>query len=391
MNPDPNLFEFATGKWLVDPSEAEAAKDAVYMGSVAPTIKKAADVAQGYMTRGEMGVDRKASTIKDKYTSQFDQMGQDAQNRVGLTMGGIDPSAQNEWRTQQQNMAQGLMNSRYGHAESAQRAQDMGLSQAMAQQKSMMAGATGPNRALSQRMGMQNLSDQQNQVIQQGRISAAQEAMQKQQLGANIMQQGRGQDLQMQGLNLQGQQGNLNAQMQQRQMNDQMTQMYMSQGFSRDEAQMKARMSAEQLMAQNYQTVMGGMLGGQDPKNQDATGGGILGGIGGALGGIFGSDERIKKDIKDKPREETYSFLDALEDASWIYKDPEAYGQGKHYGVMAQSAAKSKLGKSMLTSTPDGYMAFDIRKALGAALASVKGLHERLKTVEGPELAGAKA
>jgi hypothetical protein len=48
---------------------------------------------------------------------------------------------------------------------------------------------------------------------------------------------------------------------------------------------------------------------------------------------------------------------------------------------MAQDAEKSALGRSFVVDTPHGKM-IDGRKALGAALASIANLHQRLLGLE---------
>ena len=97
-----------------------------------------------------------------------------------------------------------------------------------------------------------------------------------------------------------------------------------------------------------------------------------------------GSDERIKKDIQPADHD-IRSFLDALHAKRYEYRDPGEPGQtpGEHYGVIAQDAERSKVGRTIVDEGPDGHKGFDVRNAFSALLASTADLHARLNALEG--------
>jgi hypothetical protein len=74
-------------------------------------------------------------------------------------------------------------------------------------------------------------------------------------------------------------------------------------------------------------------------------------------------------------------FLSALDPASYDYKQPEKDGAGRHWSVMAQSAAKTAAGRSFVEETPEG-LALDTRKATGVALTALAHLHRRQDKLE---------
>jgi hypothetical protein len=109
-----------------------------------------------------------------------------------------------------------------------------------------------------------------------------------------------------------------------------------------------------------------------------------VGGTGGGelINPYAASDERLKTDVTDE-RDKIDAMLDGLRPVGWRYKDPK-FGEGRHSGIMAQAMERSEAGKQVVVDTPDGKM-LDVRKALGAALASSARLNERLRKLEGAE------
>lgn len=93
------------------------------------------------------------------------------------------------------------------------------------------------------------------------------------------------------------------------------------------------------------------------------------------------SDRRVKKNVKRSPAE-IRRFLDALDAASYDYKDPDKHGHGRQVGVMAQSVAKSRVGRPIVTTMDGETLAIDARKAVGPLLAAVKHLHDRTAALE---------
>lgn len=105
--------------------------------------------------------------------------------------------------------------------------------------------------------------------------------------------------------------------------------------------------------------------------------GGALGGLGAALPFLF-SDKNLKKDIH-KADAASYEFLDALKPKKYEYRlEPNQ----PVFGVMAQDALKSKIGKTIVDKQA-GYLGFDPTRSLGALMAAASSLHQRVKTLEG--------
>tara|TARA_R100001594_G_scaffold2003_4_gene8257 strand:+ start:1077 stop:2180 length:1104 start_codon:yes stop_codon:yes gene_type:complete len=129
-----------------------------------------------------------------------------------------------------------------------------------------------------------------------------------------------------------------------------------------------------------------------------AIGGGFLGMAGGPAGIIAGagagyqvgagtgsaiSDERLKTNVNPhEGMEGAYQFLDALDGAR--YDIPATREQGS-YGVMAQSAERTPMGRSFVEQTPQGVRTLNPGKGFNALLLAQKSLHERLKRLEGGE------
>ena len=127
---------------------------------------------------------------------------------------------------------------------------------------------------------------------------------------------------------------------------------------------------------------------------------GILSGIG-ALTGFFGtgmnpagavagaqvgasfSDKRMKTNIDRKAgMEGAYQFLESLEGAKY---DLPANRERGSFGVMAQSAERTPMGRSFVERTPEGVRTLNAGKGFNALLLAQKSLHERLKRLEGGE------
>lgn len=109
-------------------------------------------------------------------------------------------------------------------------------------------------------------------------------------------------------------------------------------------------------------------------------------GIGGAVDTGIGlgarlltSDKDLKKDIK-KADKQVDKMLDKLSPYSFEYKNKK-HGEGKSTGIMAQDLEKSEAGKDLVVNTPEGK-GVDVKKALGAIMASQARLARRLKDLE---------
>ena len=170
--------------------------------------------------------------------------------------------------------------------------------------------------------------------------------------------------------------------------------------LSAEQGAANAALAREQLQFQRQQAedagndaLWSGILGALG-----ALGGGFLGMAGGPAGIAAGagtgyqvgsgvgntiSDERLKTNVN--PREGmagAYQFLDALEGAR--YDLPATQEQGS-YGVMAQSAERTPMGRSFVEQTPQGVHTLNPGKGFNALLVAQKSLHERLKRLEGGE------
>jgi hypothetical protein len=92
------------------------------------------------------------------------------------------------------------------------------------------------------------------------------------------------------------------------------------------------------------------------------------------------SDKNLKKDIKSEDKS-LDAFMRELDPKSFKYKDKKD-GEGKRYGVMAQDAEKSEVGKTMVKDTPHGKM-LDGKATTSALLAAISRLAERVDELEG--------
>lgn len=93
------------------------------------------------------------------------------------------------------------------------------------------------------------------------------------------------------------------------------------------------------------------------------------------------SDERLKTDIAPASSKDATEILDKLNKSIFKYKEPEKFGPGEHFGIMAQDLEKSRLGKTLVVNTPEGKMV-DVKKAAMASLALLSALNERIRKVE---------
>lgn len=126
----------------------------------------------------------------------------------------------------------------------------------------------------------------------------------------------------------------------------------------------------QQQAAANDAAMMGSIIG---------AGAGIAGAaIGGKGSGKSTSDEKAKKDVKPF---DVDSFLESLSGVQFSYKEPEKHGEGKQVGVMAQDVEKE--APQLVEEDQEGTKVIDYNKAGGPIFASLAGIHERLKKLEG--------
>lgn len=93
------------------------------------------------------------------------------------------------------------------------------------------------------------------------------------------------------------------------------------------------------------------------------------------------SDERCKMAMQEPSHQQMHGFMSAMDPSTFKYKD-QSYSPGTHLGVMAQDVDDSKLGADMVQEQ-GGIKQINVPKALGASLASLAYLNERLDKLEG--------
>lgn len=84
------------------------------------------------------------------------------------------------------------------------------------------------------------------------------------------------------------------------------------------------------------------------------------------------SDERLKTNIQEIPREELQEMRKHLKAYAFNYVNDD-FGTGDWVGVMAQDLEKSKLGKTLVVENEDGLKQIDLKKLLSMYLATMAG------------------
>lgn len=311
----------------------------------------------------------------------------------------FDPS-QRELRARQLGLADVLNQRAQGAGlddTAGQLALQRGTDQAI--QASMATAASNPS--VSPAMAQRIAAEQQRQVIadqtvQSARLRADEQATAQANLG-NVLQGARGTDVDLAttgaGLTTDIKTQNAGNVLTNRAQGDQYSLGLKDIGLRTDTATQGAQFAGTQLLSAEDQArrerearLREAKIAGESAKrgqNMQLIGAGLgAAAQGGAL--AVTSDERAKhKTDRQRTPEEINEFLDALDTASYEYKD-EHDGKGRKWGVMAQSVKKSKVGKSMVLRDPEsGHLMLDTRMGFGTALAAVKQLHERTKALEG--------
>ena len=292
--------------------------------------------------------------------------------------GQIDADPQAAIRSQQESLAAMLLKQAQGRGVSvAQEQLRSGLDQTRAGAASMAVSQPGISPAMAARAAADAQSRSGAAHTRDAGVLRAQEVQSAQQGLGGLLSGMRQQDI-----GLATSQAQLS--LEEQSMRDQLAANYMAAGMSANEANRQADLALEQMRMEREMQLEA--LAQEERKQNAAYSTKILGGFAkgmGAMAAAGGSDRRIKKKIKgaDKDAKE---FLDALTPHSWEYKEPDAPGRrhGKTYGIMAQDAAKSEIGKSFLTETPDGKMALDFQGGFGALLASAASLGRRMNKLE---------
>jgi hypothetical protein len=107
---------------------------------------------------------------------------------------------------------------------------------------------------------------------------------------------------------------------------------------------------------------------------------------GGAAAGataVLASDERVKTNVQEvsATAAEFEDFMSAMSANTYEYKEPEKFGDGLRFGLMAQDLEKTKLGKHMVRPV-DGVKMVEIAPLALATASGLSLVHQRLKELE---------
>jgi hypothetical protein len=231
--------------------------------------------------------------------------------------------------------------------------------------------------SLTQNTKLANLEAMKTKMIEQGKLDMAtnianlQKNVTLAETDAKLAVQSRSLDDGLAMANFQGQKElyGLEAELDMDQAKNDLTEM----GFDlqRDLAEMDAATQKEvaQLTAQ-WRRAQG------NDQKQSA----IIGAVGTVIAGFAASDVRVKTNISPGAGQ-VESFLDALNEYKYEYKDPEGDQAGMFVGVMAQDLEKTPMGASFVKDTPAGKQV-DYGHGLAAILASQANIHDRLRNLE---------
>lgn len=164
----------------------------------------------------------------------------------------------------------------------------------------------------------------------------------------------------------------------------------MNSGMSLEQAQQQANISMAEYAtgsaADQYAAGQGHAISQQNADTSSANaaiqGLGTVAQIGsGAVSAA--SDVRAKKNVLSADKDVT-EFLKSLAAKTWDYKDPQKHGAGRHLGVMAQDLEKSRMGKDMVKTGPDGVkmVQYGGAKGMAAIVASLAHLAEKMDKLE---------
>jgi hypothetical protein len=334
------------------------------------------------------GPDRSLFYAPDQHDNRV--MMQRALNSSGVTAPqlGFNAGAQQEQsRDMQMSLANQLQQQAAGQGPSVAGQQlQQGLQQQLLQQRAQAASMGGDvNPFLAQRQ----LSDQGAQAQQatnaQMAMARTQEQMNAQGALGGLTGQMRGMDQNVAAMAQQSAVNNAQLYQQQQQINNQAAQYAMSGLTGLSAQQLQANMGYAGMQNQtdlaNNQVNAG--VAGQNAANANAYGAALVGGAAQGLSAKLASDERVKEHVeRNSVDSDMREFLAALDPASYDYKVPEKHGEGRHWSVMAQSAEKSRAGRSFVFDAPDGVKMLDTRKATGVALAALSHLHRRQDKLE---------
>jgi len=314
----------------------------------------------------------------------------------------LDPSQQAQFRERQMAQANRLGQLASGQMQGAgELAAQRQAARGIAQQQAMARMTRGMSQASGSRAAARGAMDIYGQAAGQSQIAALQDQQAANAQLGSLLGQGREADIGMASQNAQLQQqrmlqqgtfdqqrmmqqgqmdqqtqlANLQAELQQRGLNAQQQNAIMQQWLSMNQAEMAGRLGQEQV-AMSQPGIAGPML---------QAGGQVLAAY---AGNQAASDKRAKKNIRHGGAD-VDEMLDLLKPTSYEYKQgvPEKYvgqlGDGRRIaGFLAQDLAKSKAGKSIVSTSPEGVQVVDVKGGMFAALAASARLHERVKELE---------
>lgn len=303
------------------------------------------------------------STDPSQYAVASPQQGA-INGMMGQQAAQVDPTQQAQFRQMQLQQAQQLQAVASGQQQGAgELAAQRQTQNAIAAQQAMARMARGGNAGLAYRQAASNTANVGLAGAGQAQQSAMQDQINAQQALMGSLNQGRQGDLSM---------GQTNAQLQQNQYGQNLGALTGLNG-----QQLQAQQNAMQATT-SQQGILGGLL-----NTAGQVGAAYLmaptgGGAGAA--GAQASDENLKTDIHDAGGD-IDEMLDKLTAKTYRYKDESKHGAGPRAGIMAQDLLRSKAGSALVTTIPDG-LAFDVGKAVSAALASTARLNQRMRELE---------
>lgn len=141
-------------------------------------------------------------------------------------------------------------------------------------------------------------------------------------------------------------------------------------------------------IAQNYIGMAGvnASIRNQNTMNRTNENVGMIGAGGSMMSSSSLSDARAKVP-HDASEAEIRGFLEAIDPQRFTYtREAQRKGAppGERYGLLAQDIEHTKIGETMVHEDPEtGYKVLDRDAELGAALAALASLHDRLDRLEG--------
>lgn len=372
-------------------------------GGARPVLDAAAgdDYTKNLLFGGQAtkGIDA-APPQYDAVTAQLGQMASTAQGRAAPSFAAaqLDGNPQNQSRQGMMDVAGRLGGIASGMAPGAgEIAVNRQLGAANAAQNSAARMARGPMSALVYRAAMRNQADM--GLAGAGRAA---EAQLQDQTAANQTLTGlygtmRGQDIGLAGDNAQlSQQANManqSAQLTQTQMNDARQIQALGMQLGWDQAKIQAEL-AKAGIAMNDKGILPGLIQGAGQAGAAyATGGlSMAGGAGGAgrqnpatlmdNGGLMTmSDVRNKTDIAPGGAVAERALAALAPSYTFGYRDPQAYGSGPQFGVMAQDLERNPGLAHTVIDTPHGK-AIDGGKLTTANTALIGELAAKTRALE---------